>query len=364
MNTILTKDSTLPKTNTGRVVYLDILKTIAIIGVLLIHITSRGFSSFEFLNFDYLVSAFVNSTVRFSVPVFIMVSGTLFLNEKKEIPIRKMYSKYVLRIIIALIIFACFYEFCDLLIGYFKTGVFEKALIEKGIENLLYLNTHFHLYYLYIIVIIYMLVPVMKVFLKSATRRDFEYLLGFLYLFAVIMPCFKSFFHFEFIGSGMTAQYMINLTYGMLFYFLLGHYLNKYTLKRKTENAIIITGVISSVATFLLTVFETKIYGQFNGIFIEAMTVNVSLIASGLFIFVKRISQYVKNGKIFVLFSNASFLIYLIHDFYNIVLDKLGLNLTTYPAIISIPMLLVLVFGMSYITYLILRKIPFLNKIL
>ena len=364
MNTVTEKVLTLPEKNTGRVIYLDILKTIAILGVLLIHITSRGFSSFEFLNFDYLVSAFFNSTVRFSVPVFIMVSGTLFLNEKKEITIKKMYSKYVLRIVLTLIIFASFYEVSDIIIGYFKNGVFEKAQIEKGIYNLLNLNTHFHLYYLYIIVIIYMLVPLLKAFLKSATRENFEYLLGFLYVFSILLPFLKSILPFDIIGKGMTGQYIINLTYGMLFYFLLGHYFNKYNLSKKAENIIIIMGILASAITFLMTAFEVKIYGQFVGRYIEAMTVNVSLMASGVFIFIKRISHYIKNEKIFTKISGASFLIYLIHDIYNIILDCVGLNLTTFPALISIPILLTLVFGMSYITYLVLKKVPFFNKLL
>lgn len=364
MNTITKEYTTLPEKNTGRVVYLDILKTIAIIGVLLIHITSRGFSNFEFLSFDYLVSTFVNSTVRFSVPIFIMVSGTLFLNEKKEISVKKMYSKYILRIVLTLIIFACAYEIFDIMAGYFSKGVFEEAQIRKGIENLLTLNTHFHLYYLYIIVIIYMLVPLLKVFLKSATRRNFEYLLGFLYLFAILLPFLKSILPFDVIGKGMTGQYMINLTYGMLFYFLLGHYFNKYTLTKKTQNIIIIMGITAAVVTFLTTTFETKIHGQFTGRYIEAMTVNVSLMAAGLFIFIKRISHYIRNEKIFSLVSNASFTIYLVHDFYNIILDKLGLNLNAFSTLLSIPLLLLLVSGLSFITYLILRKIPFLNKLL
>ena len=364
MNALTKKNITLPEKSTGRVIYLDILKTIAIIGVLLIHITSRGYTCFEFLSFDYLVSVFLNSVVRFSVPVFVMVSGTLFLSENKEIPVKKMYQKYILRIILTLIIFSCFYEAFDIIAGYFSKGVFEKAQIEKGISNLINLNTHFHLYYLYIIVIIYVLVPVIKVFLKSASRRNFEYLLGFLYLFAIILPFIKSIFPDCIIGKGMTGQYIINLTYGMLFYFLLGHYFNKYPLSKKAENIIIAMGILASVLTFLLSAFETKIHGRFVGRYIESMTVNVSFMASGIFIFVKRISNYVKSGKIFTLVSGASFLIYLIHDIFNIILDYLGLNLTTFPTLISIPVLLVLVFGLSYISYLVLKKVPFFNKLL
>lgn len=364
MKTLVKNKVTLPENQTGRVIYLDILKTIAIMGVLLIHITSRGFTSYDILSIDYFISGLISCAVRFSVPVFVMVSGALFLNENKEITVRKIFCVYIPRILAALILFALFYEALPVFVKFLTTGVIEKALIDNAIYNLTNFNTHFHLYYLYIIIIIYMLVPVIKIFLKSASKRNIEYLILFMFAFAIFMPMVKTFYPFSRLQGGMTNQYMINLTYGMLFYFLLGHYLNKYTLNRKTENIIIVLGIVSAVATFLLTAGESLHNGEFAGKYIEAMTINVSLMASGLFLLIKRSESKIKSGKFFAFISKASFLIYLIHDFYNMILELMGLTLTSFTPILSIPILLVSVMTLSILTYLILRKIPGINKIL
>ena len=47
---------------------------------------------------EWKVFNFFESIVRWSVPIFVMISGSLFLG--REIPLRKMYSKYIFRMVI------------------------------------------------------------------------------------------------------------------------------------------------------------------------------------------------------------------------------------------------------------------------
>ena len=357
MKTIV-KNDTLPKT--GRVLYLDLLKTVAIISVLIIHITSQAFTLYSPFSFNYNFSVFISSMARFAVPVFVMVSGALFLDTKKDIPLKNIFKVYILRIIYALIIFALFYECIPVLLTFIKTGVAEKQLINNAILNILNLNTHFHLYYLYIIILIYMLVPPIKIFLKSAERKNIEYILLFLFSFSILMPFLKTVYPFSILSGGITNQYIINLTYGMLFYFILGHYLSSYNLSRKTENIIITLGVISVFITFLSTAFEN----EFTGKHLEAMTINVCFMSMAVFLTCKRYAKNIKNGKCISFISKASFTVYLIHDFYNIIFRELGLSMLIFSPVFSIPLMLILVFGFSVFTYLILRKIPLINKIL
>ncbi len=348
--------------NSKRVLYLDILKTIAIFGVLIIHITAEGFTNLS--GGEYVFSGIVSCLVRFSVPVFVMVSGALFLNKNKIVTVKKIYTSYIPRILWALVIFSVFYELVPVFITFVKTGIIDKSLMEAGFFNLIHLNTHYHLYYLYIIVIIYMLVPVVKVFLKSATRNNILYLILFMLAFSIVMPNLKGIYPFSKINGGMTNQYMINLTYGMLLYFLSGHYLSEYELDSKKKLAIYVLGIAGAVFTAAATLTEQGRYGAFIGKYIEAMSINVFFMSIALFVFIKNISVKVKKGSFFVFISKASFLIYLIHDFYNILLRELGIYLIAFPVYLSIPILFLLVLSLSLITYLIVRKIPLINKIL
>ena len=115
-----------------RCIYIDFIKTVAIISVLAIHASAPGFTSYDFKNINYIVSVLYGSLVRFAVPVFIMSSGAIFLNEEKEITIKKIYKKYIPRIIAALLLFTLFYESVPLLFTYIKTGIIDKGLFKNG----------------------------------------------------------------------------------------------------------------------------------------------------------------------------------------------------------------------------------------
>ena len=344
-----------------RCIYIDFIKTVAIISVLAIHASAPGFTSYDFKNINYIVSVLYGSLVRFAVPVFIMSSGAIFLNEEKEITIKNIYKKYIPRIIAALLLFALFYESVPLIFTYIKTGIIDKGLFKNGITNLFTLNTHFHLYYLYIIVILYALTPVLKSFLKGADKKREEYLIVFLFIFSSLVPFLRNLFSLNNFG-GMTTQYDINLTYGMLLYFLLGHYFSKYDVKEKVYKLIIFGGILGFIITFFGTIIMSQVKNYSCQLFLEGMYPNIFLMAVAIFNFSKY--HNFKHEKIYVNISKSSFLIYLIHDFYNIVFRSIGLSIDIIPAVFSIPLLVIINFVLSYITYLIAKRIPLLNKII
>lgn len=70
-NTILTNRKT------SRVVYFDFLRIIAIFAVVIGHCTLSG--KLDVHSFDWSVSNFYFSVVQWGVPMFIMISGALFI---------------------------------------------------------------------------------------------------------------------------------------------------------------------------------------------------------------------------------------------------------------------------------------------
>lgn len=84
----------------NRIEYLDLLRIIAIFGVVVLHVAAQNWVK-EFTNvFNWNVYNVYDSLVRWTVPVFVMISGTLFLS--KEYSIKKIHSKKIFRIITAL----------------------------------------------------------------------------------------------------------------------------------------------------------------------------------------------------------------------------------------------------------------------
>lgn len=349
-----------------RLTFIDILKTIAILGVLVIHATSTAFVSYEPISAEYIFTVFISCIARISVPTFVMCSGAVFLAKNKTVTIRQIYTKYIPRIICALLLFSVFYEVVLIFEFYSYTGVFDLSVIQNSIHKLLTFNTYFHLYYLYIVVILYALVPVIKTYLQASTQKTDFYLLSFLFFTANLLPTLRMHYPFDRYFGGMTLQYSMNLVYGMLSYFFLGYYLSTYELSRCKRIVIVVLGVLGAIVTFSGTGIYRIYTDKLTENYINAMSVNVYFMAAAIFVVMKKLSVKLKSDKaksFYACISNASFTIYLIHQFYNIVFARLGLTLTTATPFVTFPVIVILDFIFSFITYLLFKRIPIIKKL-
>ena len=86
-----------------RVIYFDILKAIAIIFVILIHVVSEHWDTLDVNSGSFVSLSLLDSVSRFCVPLYFMISGAIFLNEEKKITIKDILKKYIPRILLIFI---------------------------------------------------------------------------------------------------------------------------------------------------------------------------------------------------------------------------------------------------------------------
>ena len=80
--------------NTKREYAFDLLRVIAMIMVIVIHVANVYSRSFGIIdNTSFLASLFYNTISRISVPIFFMISGALLLDKKFNI------KKYIQRLL-------------------------------------------------------------------------------------------------------------------------------------------------------------------------------------------------------------------------------------------------------------------------
>ena len=94
---IMTKNHTHNKPsaqNSNRTLYFDYMRVCATFAVIMIHVTAQYFYKVEPTSFAWKTINAYQCLSRWGVPVFVMMSGALFL--PREIPLQKIYSKYVL----------------------------------------------------------------------------------------------------------------------------------------------------------------------------------------------------------------------------------------------------------------------------
>ena len=340
------------KTLKGRAIDIDLIKVVAIVCVLIIH-TCRYTA--PVMSGQWLSTLFWGSVSRAAVPLFFMCSGAIFLEPSRELTVKKLYLKYILRILVALFFWAYIYK-VYFLIG---SGTLSlSGLIYAAKETLLFKH-YTHFYYLHIILLFYALMPILRVFVKSATDSEIRYALLIWFAVGILYPTLSPYWPFTLL-SGMPKQWLLNMTYSSVGYGLLGYYLKKRTPSLKIS---IPVAVVGFAVVFGGTAIFSNINQRLDARFFEGMIVGVMLLAFGLFGICRKISFGVSDKLIPVInyISKGSFCVYLVHL---ILMDKLidfgilpdSLPILLVPAISL--MLLVLCLGI----YFILSKIPVVNK--
>ena len=88
------------------------------------------------------------------------------------------------------------------------------------------------------------------------------------------------------------------------------------------------------------------------------------LMAVGIYVFVLTENGSGKKKDVWTALSLASFCIYLVHDFFNIIFRSCGFDALAFSPVFSIPLVVAANLILSYAVYWILAKIPMVKKYL
>lgn len=205
---------------------IDLTKSIAILCVLFIHAGS-GFYAYPVASTGWNTLLVYGSLVRAGVPLFLMCSGALLLDPNKPFSLKKLYCHNLPRIAVAMVFWGILYKLWHL---YEQNSLSAPAII-NGIKEVFCFNQEFHFYYLHIILLVYILLPVTRVFAEKASVQTLRYALAVWFAFGILYPTVSGFWPFTLL-SGMTPQYLINMTYASVGYGLFGWYLRAYPLPK------------------------------------------------------------------------------------------------------------------------------------
>ncbi len=340
---------------------IDALKAISIFGVLVIHTLGGGFSNLAIGSFDWYSAVFWGSLIRFAVPVFFMCSGSLLLDPEKEISFKSLYTKYIPRILAALVFWALAYEAYDIGNAAIAAGSFDYNLVIASQKNMVLFRHHFHLYFLHIMILVYIFLPVTRILVKNASKPELNYILAIWFLLGIVFPRLRQYYPFSLL-SGIPAQYGINMTYSAVGYGILGYYLHRFRPKKVLPMLLIF--LAGFAVTFGGTIYLSLANNR-NMTLWEGMSPGVALMATGLFGFLTCLFDDKSSPGPVRELSLASFCIYLVHDFFNQILRYKDIMIHNFkPVLVSIPVISSIVLLASYLVYLVLRKIPLVNKYL
>lgn len=346
--------------NKARIVYLDFLRILAIFAVVILHVAAQNFYNASVTSASWHVFNIADSLVRWGVPVFVMISGALFL--KKDQPILKMFKRNILKIFYVLVAWAALYTLW---------GIFVTHTISTPKNALTHFVTgHYHLWFLYMLIGIYIAVPILNKIVADKTCAIYFVVLAFL-CSSLIPQCIEILgLEHPFVSGLLNSAFLKtrpNLVVGYFGYFVLGHILNITELTKKQRTLIYALGIGGAIITVVATAYVSLKQQTANIMFYGDTTINVALMAAAVFVFAKTHLNNVKNTKALacVLFlSKCSFGVYLVHAMVMEFLQvRLGITTLSFNPILSVPVLAVVIFLISLIISAVLNKIPLIKKL-
>ena len=344
------------KTVSARNISLDLLRIVATAAVVLLHTAKRVWYNVPVSSTDWYISNIYLSAVRWAVPVFVMISGALFLS--RDVSIKKLYGTNILRMATAFI----FWSFIYALLWHLE-GLETKESIK------LFIQGNFHLWFLPMIMGLYMALPVLKKITEDEKLTKYFLLLSFIFAFVVPQVIsYVTFFSEEWGGvlSNLYGNFHIDIFLGYPFYFILGYMISSGKISVRRFASVLI-GICGLLITVLMTIVFTSYKDQAVDIAFDYMSINVMLMAVGMFaLFVKKdsaskLSQ--KGEKAVVAVSKACFGVYLIHEAILIVIkSQLKFDMASTIPALSIPVVMIIAFAVSLGLSLIIGLIPGAKK--
>lgn len=326
------------KINPGQIGWVDFLRILACFLVVLAHCCDPFVGSFDGST-NFKAAVCIGSLVRPCVPLFAMISGVLLFPVTMEMG--AFYAKRLKRVLIPLIIWSLLLPL--FYFGYFAVGVqtLNPNIVSDAytwsatIDKLYTFFFNFNydttpLWYVYMLIGLYLFMPIVSGWLTQAKRKDIKIFLG-IWIFSMTLPYIQMLapalgYEGNYENMGILGVCDWN-PYGMFYnfsgfmgYMVLAHYLTKYPLTWSWKKSLAITVPLFLIG-FSITFFgflETQKYfsGQYSKLEIlwYFSGINVFLMTFAIFVNISRLR--IQPSLWLSKLAALTFGIYLCHFFF------------------------------------------------
>ena len=135
-----------------RMIHYDLLRIAAAFSVVMLHSAAQFWYTLDIRSTEWIITNSYNAVFRFGVPIFVMISGAMFLDKNYTLNIKRLYKHNIFRMIVLYAVWSCIYGLYDC-----RNFDFAAVGIKEIIRELLY--GRYHLWFIPMIVGIYMLLP-------------------------------------------------------------------------------------------------------------------------------------------------------------------------------------------------------------
>lgn len=335
----------------------SIMRILACIAIIVLHTVFAANEYFvnEILPSQNLISRIVENNMMWAVPVFLMVTGALHLDRRKFLPLKKLYKKYILRIMAALAVFSVIFRLFDM----FMDGeAFSADGICKAFYEMLTSTGWGHLWYLYLLIGLYILMPFYKTISENCDNIELTYLLSVYFVFLSLIPLAESF--------GIKIGFYISESLVYPLYLFLGHMIHEkriYASKKLGEYFAVISVLLITILTLLKYSSDIGVTSLLYGY--QSPFVIIQSIGAFMIIDNSDINMNSSRRRIIKTLDGMTFGIYLTHMvFIRLLFRYINFNPFNYCAPLALPACVVCIFVISCFTVVLLKRIPVIGRVL
>lgn len=333
-----------------RIFYLDIIRSFAIIMVLVLHSINYYITEpFLFKTNSWYINLFLNAFARTGVPLFFMLSGCLALSSDNTKNYKVFYKKVFNRIVIPLIFWNIIYYIYKCIAGYIDFDI--KTLL----SDFLNCGTEYHLWYLYTLGGIYLIAPFLKILIEHCSIKQLCWLLFLMLFGTTIRPFINT-------VTPLYIYFSEPLFNGYISCFLMGWLLNQIKISTKVVGLFIVSGLISLIFSAAFHHINSS-NDHINLYFNYGYSICHYSLAASLFIVLKAVfREKILFGKFITTLSVCSFGIYLTH----VIIIDLILNYFMIDAspVFSAFYIFIITFSVSFAVSFFLGKIKYIKNII
>lgn len=341
--------------NKSKTAYLELLRIIACFFVIVNHTNSGIFLAHNPGDKTWWASLTYFFVCKAAVPVFLMISGTLLLGRTDNF---RKYISRILRVVLVIVIFSFLY---------YARSMYQAGMPVHILEFLLMIYQHNitnAYWYLYLYFGILVILPLLQTLSLHMRKWEFQILLLVSVVGLGALPVIVRYFP-DAACSYIFIEPFFAVYVGVFF---LGYYLTHYVEVKKSY------AIISAVLFVAVTVVEVLLtYREYyirpeDFLFLEDRTyLNVTLAAAALFYLGRYFGSVIRQEKFWsaVKFvGGCSFGIYLFSDMFVDIYEQFYNDLSMrVHSLVAVLVYELLIFGSGLVITAVLKKIPYLKKL-
>ncbi|MEO7215761.1 acyltransferase family protein [Mucilaginibacter sp.] len=335
--------------------WINNLRLIGMFAVVVLHTASPLLFNYKTVPLGNWMAADVyNATVRFAVPVFVMITGALLLGKDYELGdfLKKRLGRLLLPFLFWSLVYVGYQWYEEII--YFNGGILGNINL---VLHQLKIGSSYHLWYVYLLVGLYLIIPIISKFVRNASEKELLYFLAIWVITILISSPYLT--RFE---TAVELRYFS----GYIGYLVLGYYLanKQFNFPGVAFIAVLVFicfAIIITIGTYYLEVRTNELSTYFYepvGPFVVMLSASAFLIAKNV-----RVKIAPKLERILANAGKFTLGIYFVHALILNILVLNGVSYAIFNPWLSIPLVALLCFVISWLLIWLMSKVPVLKHL-